>query len=109
VYGLSWVGIKTPDIFDYVFASHSFPPAGANRGRYENQQVDDWLAQAKASQDLAKKATFYRKVAAQVQADSVYAPLWYEDQLVIRQKNLRGYVIAPDGGYGGLNWLEKQP
>jgi len=30
LYGLSWVGVSTPDIFRYAFHSASLPPAGAN-------------------------------------------------------------------------------
>ncbi|WP_455203940.1 ABC transporter substrate-binding protein, partial [Kaarinaea lacus] len=34
MYSLSWIGVKTPDIFKYVFHSEAVPPHGANRGRF---------------------------------------------------------------------------
>ena len=40
VFSLSWVGLKMPDIFRYVFHSSSVPPNGANRGRFDNVEVD---------------------------------------------------------------------
>ncbi|MGB5835255.1 MAG: ABC transporter substrate-binding protein, partial [Thiohalocapsa sp.] len=40
LYGLTWVGIRTPDIFRYVFHSDSMPPDGANRGRYRSDAAD---------------------------------------------------------------------
>ena len=54
MYSLSWVGVKTPDIFHYIFHSHSIPPVGANRGRFENPNADALIEQAEASQDLKK-------------------------------------------------------
>ncbi len=103
LYGLSWVGIKTPDIFEYVFASTSFPPQGANRGRYTNSKVDAWIEQAKQVERLEEKAHFYRLIAQTIHEDRVYIPLWYEDQTLIRQARIQGYRLRPDGGYQGLN------
>jgi len=40
LYSLAWVGIKSPDIFRYAFHSDALPPAGANRGRFSDVQVD---------------------------------------------------------------------
>ena len=39
IYGLTWVGVRTPDIFRYAFHSASVPPDGANRGRYRSAEA----------------------------------------------------------------------
>ena len=34
LFGLTWVGIKTPEIYAKAFGSDSFPPNGFNSGKY---------------------------------------------------------------------------
>ena len=51
LYSLSWVGIKTPDIFSYVFHSRSIPPHGANRGRFIDDTANRLIDEAEAAQD----------------------------------------------------------
>ena len=62
MYSLSWVGVKTPDIFHYIFHSRSIPPQGANRGRFVNSRADALIEQAEASQDLEEKRLHLQKL-----------------------------------------------
>lgn len=107
MYSLSWVGIKMPDIFRYVFASDSVPPAGANRGRYHNREVDELIDQAEKNPDLAQQASLYRQVQEIIHADLPYVPLWYEDQVVVSRQSVSGYTLASDGNYDGLAMVRK--
>ena len=43
LYGLTWVGIKTPEIYRLAFHSASVPPAGANRGRLQDAELDELI------------------------------------------------------------------
>jgi peptide/nickel transport system substrate-binding protein len=103
LYSLSWVGVRTPDAFRYIFASDSLPPTGANRGRYRSEEVDDLLLQAESSESLQEQAKIYRQVAMQVHQDLAYVPLWYEDQYLVHGQRIEGYTLSPDGNYDGLN------
>ncbi len=102
LYSLSWVGLRTPDIFRYIFASDSLPPAGANRGRYASRRVDRLIAGAEAAASLEQQAGYYRQIAEQLHRDLPYVPLWYEDQYAIQGPRVDGYALAPDGNYDGL-------
>ncbi len=102
LYSLSWVGLRTPDIFRYIFASDSLPPAGANRGRYASERVDSLLRLAEQAQTLKRQADTYRQVAEQLHADLPYVPLWYEDQYAIQGPRVVGFNLSPDGNYDGL-------
>ena len=102
MYSLSWVGVKTPDIFHYIFHSHSVPPNGANRGRYADPQADALIEQAEASQDLKEKRFIYRNLQALLNKTLPYVPLWYEDHIFIANSDIEGYRVAPDGNYDGL-------
>jgi peptide/nickel transport system substrate-binding protein len=102
IYSLSWVGIRTPDIFRYVFHSQSVPPDGANRGRYRSLRVDRLIEVARAERDLDRQAELYRDLQALLLEDLPYVPLWYEDQIYAARSEVRGYRLAPDGNYDGL-------
>ncbi len=103
MYSLSWVGIKTPDIFKYVFHSSSLPPAGANRGRYVSATADSLIEAADAAPTLAEQAEYYHELQAYLLEALPYVPLWYEDHVAVTRRGVSGYVLAPDGNYDGLN------
>ncbi len=102
MYSLAWVGIKTPDIFRYIFHSDSIPPGGANRGRYRSPKVDRLIEAAEEEQDLVQKAPLYRKLQRLLLEELPYVPLWYEDHIFIYRDHIQGYHLASDGNYDGL-------
>ena len=108
LYGLTWVGVRTPDIFRYVFHSASIPPDGANRGRYRSPVADDLIERARAEPDLADQATLYRQLQALLLADLPYVPLWYEDQIAVMRTDLEDYRLAPDGNYDALTDVRRK-
>ncbi|THB75374.1 MAG: ABC transporter substrate-binding protein [Gammaproteobacteria bacterium] len=108
MYSLKWVGIKTPDIFEYVFHSKSIPPSGANRGRYTNQQVDQLIDSAKTFDDLDDRLEVFRNIQQLVFDDMAYVPLWYEGHFAATTNDLIGYRLTADGNYDSLNYVERK-
>ncbi|WP_243448516.1 ABC transporter substrate-binding protein [Candidatus Thiosymbion oneisti] len=106
LYSLSWVGIRTPDIFRYVFHSASVPPQGANRGRYRSPRADRLIETARAEQDPERQAEHYRELQALLLEELPYIPLWYEHQVYAYRSEVQGYRLAPDGNYDGLAEVE---
>ena len=102
MYSLAWVGVKTPDIFHYIFHSDAIPPHGANRGRFVNPQIDSLIERAEASQDMEHKRQTYRDLQALLLQTLPYVPLWYEDHIFVASHAVEGYHVAPDGNYDGL-------
>lgn len=102
VYSLAWVGIKTPDIFRYVFHSKSVPPEGANRGRFKDATVDALIDAAEQVPDTASQIILYRALQERLLATLPLVPLWYEDQVYAARDGINGYSLAPDGNYDGL-------
>jgi len=102
MYSLAWVGVKSPDIFRYAFHSASLPPAGANRGRFSDPQVDGLLEQAMAAADLQHQAQLYGRLQARLLEQLPYVPLWYEDQFFVARGDMEGYELAADGSYDAL-------
>ncbi|HWT29124.1 MAG TPA: ABC transporter substrate-binding protein [Methylophilaceae bacterium] len=97
LYGLTWVGIKTPEIYRLAFHSQSIPPKGANRGRYRDPMLDalidvqDWVG-----------------VTERVHQQLPYVPLWYEGQFAAMREGLIHYPLRPDGNWDGLATIERQ-
>ena len=106
LYGLTWVGVRTPDIFRYVFHSASIPPDGANRGRYRAPEADRLIEAARSDPDLTRQALIYRELQVLLLKALPYLPLWYEDQIYASRQEISGYRLAPDGNYDGLVDIE---
>jgi len=96
LYGLTWVGIKTPEIYSKAFGSTYTPPYGFNRGRYADAKLDalllneDWPA-----------------VTAQIHAQLPYIPLWYEGQSVAMRQELQYYAPKADGNWDDLATIKR--
>jgi peptide/nickel transport system substrate-binding protein len=91
LFGLTWVGIKTPEIYAKAFGSQSFAPNGFNRGRFADAVLDELLAK----EDWVAAT---RRIHAQLP----YIPLWYEGQFAAFNKNIKNYVPKPDGNWDDL-------
>ncbi|ABE50117.1 ABC transporter substrate-binding protein [Methylobacillus flagellatus] len=91
LYGLMWVGIKTPEIYHHAFHSSSVPPKGANRGHYADPKTDELIA-----------VSDWASVAERVHAQLPYIPLWYEGQFAATRDHIKGYSLQPDGSWDGL-------
>ena len=91
LYGLTWVGIKTPEIYRLAFHSDSVPPAGANRGHLQDKQLDGLIENGD-----------WRGTTTRVHQLLPYVPLWYEGQFAVLRKTLRSYAPAADGNWDGL-------
>ncbi len=95
LYGLTWVGIKTPEIYRLAFHSASIPPKGANRGRLRDAALDKLIEQ----QD-------WQQVTARAHQQLPYVPLWYEGQFVAMRKDLVDYGLKSDGNWDGLATIQ---
>lgn len=91
LYGLTWVGIKTPEIYRLAFHSDSVPPRGANRGHLQDKKLDSLIDRGD-----------WRGTTARVHQLLPYVPLWYEGQFAVLRKTLHGYMPAADGNWDGL-------
>jgi len=102
VFSLSWVGIVDPDIYRWILHSKMWPPKGANRGRYANPQVDQWLEAAGRAEDREQRRLLYTRIEKQMAADQVYIPLWYEPVIAVSGPRISGFSPTPDGSLLGL-------
>jgi peptide/nickel transport system substrate-binding protein len=91
LFGLTWVGIKTPEIYAKAFGSQYFPPNGFNRGRFSDATLDALLAQED-----------WPAATQRIHAQLPYIPLWYEGQFAAYRNTISVYRPQPDGNWDGL-------
>ena len=103
MYALRWIGSnEDPDIFRYTYGTSSFPPKGANRGRYSNLRVDALLAAADAETDQPKRRADYVEVQKILAVDLPGIPLWYPNNEVVHSRRIDG--VKPEGS-GAFDYL----
>lgn len=107
MYSLQWVGIKSPDIYKYIFHSNSIPPKGANRGRYSNASVDKLLEKVENTESLEEQAEIYENIQQKIHTDLPFIPLWYENHFFAAQNNIKNYQLSKDGNYDGLKHIQR--
>jgi len=113
LYSLSWVAVKSPDIFRYVYHSHSIPDSngkgstGANRNAYRDKLVDEYIEKAEHTYDIKKRVEYYRKIHKRLIETVPVMPLWYEEHMAAYRDNLRNYRISYDGNFDSLSQVKK--
>jgi peptide/nickel transport system substrate-binding protein len=107
MYLLRWIGSnEDPDIFRYTTATESFPPKGANRGRYSNAHVDALLKQASTESDQTARKRDYVSVQKTLADELPVIPLWYPDNVVVHSSRLKGVVLNASGNFDFLRTAE---
>lgn len=99
LYGLTWVGIADPDIYRYAFHSKQVPPEGANRGRYDNPEIDRLVLEGRRELSRSKRMEIYRKVQLLLSRDLPVLPLWVNRNILLRDRRLAGFTVTPDEDY----------
>jgi len=102
LYSLAWVGVTDPDSYYRIFHSTMQPPLGANRGAYANAELDALLAAARGTDDREQRRRLYADVQRLVADDLPVIPLWWQQNVVVKQRALRGFEPAPDGDLRSL-------
>ncbi|MBI5017571.1 MAG: ABC transporter substrate-binding protein [Deltaproteobacteria bacterium] len=99
---LRWVGMNDPDSFHFLFHSASIPPAGANRGRYRNAEVDALIDASRGEPDPERRRVLYLRIQEALARDVAYASLWWLDNVVVLRRGFTGFRPLPGGEYTSL-------
>lgn len=108
LWGLSWIGFKDPDIYYYAFAKDSFPPSGANRGRFDNSELNQLLAKGQSTIDLEERKKIYKEVQKIVNEQLPYVFLFHEENFAVMGRNIHGFQLYADGRYASLKNVTKE-
>ena len=105
-----WIGAnENPDIFRYVYSSGAFPPHGANRGFYDNPEMDRLISDAEATTDRAQQRQDYVQVQQIAARDLPDLNLWYLDAVVVHDRRIGNFRPSPSGTFDFLRNVAFQP
>jgi peptide/nickel transport system substrate-binding protein len=102
LYSLVWVGVSDPDVYYRIFHSAMQPPVGTNRGAYANPEMDALVAAARATDDRVERRRLYGAVQRLAADDLPVVPLWWAENVVVKNRALQGFRPAPDGDLHAL-------
>ncbi len=108
LYSLSWIGIVDPDIYYSIFHSDMMPPEGNNRNRYKNSEIDRLVTEGQKALSHKDRKKIYSKVQ-KIAADELpYISLWYPKNVAAMRKNVKGFVLLPDGDLSSFKNIYKE-
>ena len=102
LFALAWFGVQEPDHYHAMLHSEMIPPHGINRGGFADDEVDALTVAARGPIPRAARYGLYRRVAEIVQRDVPYVPLWWADNVVVKNRRLGGFVASPTGDLRAL-------
>jgi len=101
MYALQWVGgaLADPDILRRVFHSQQVPPAGFNRGRFSDPEIDRLIDEASNATDYETRRELYGKVQQRIAEAAPYISLWHRTNFALAQPGLEGIHLSPQGDF----------
>lgn len=99
---LDRVGVSDPDIYYQLFHSKSVPPAGANRGRYQNGRLDQLTEAGRITLDRDRRKELYEEVQQIVSDELPYISLWHKENIAVVKREVEGYRLYLNGDFYAL-------
>ena len=88
-----------PDILRRVFHSNQIPPAGFNRGRFNDPKVDALLDEVSRTTDETRRKALFGEAQRAIAEQVPYICLWTKINNVVGQRTLEGLRASPSGDY----------
>jgi peptide/nickel transport system substrate-binding protein len=105
--------LTEPDFFRWFFHSSNIPDAEhkdrSNRWRYRSPEVDRLSDAGRRELDPARRKAIYAELQRLTATDLPIIPLWHEDNVVLSNVDVQGYVATPNAGFDGLVSTTKRP
>lgn len=90
-----------PNVLRVFLHSSSIPPAGANRGRVRDPELDALLDEGDAERDPDKRRAIYAALEHLVRDRAELIPLWHEDQVAVASTRAQSFRPSAEG-----RWLD---
>jgi peptide/nickel transport system substrate-binding protein len=97
-----WTEINDPDVLRLRFHSRYRPPAGSNRGGYDNPEVDRLIEEGAATLEEPARRAIYARAQRLLAADLPYVSLWHRDVVVARRARVRNFRLTPGADFSVL-------
>ncbi|MDJ0781543.1 MAG: ABC transporter substrate-binding protein [Desulfosarcinaceae bacterium] len=106
---MRWVGVTEPDFFYDLFHSSQIPPAGRNRGRYTNPEMDRLVTEGRLTTDPDARKRIYAEVQDLVARELPYISLWHPNNISVVHRRVQGYEQHPMAGYSSFRMVSLAP
>jgi peptide/nickel transport system substrate-binding protein len=94
--------LAEPNTLRVFLHSRSMPPAGANRARVHDAEVDSALDEGDSTLDTDERRDAYARLERRVLEQAYWIPLWHEDQTVVTSARARTFLPSAEGRWLGL-------
>jgi peptide/nickel transport system substrate-binding protein len=91
-----------PNVLRHFLHGAFVPPAGANRGRVHDAELDALLEAGDREIDPERRRALYARVEAHEREQMHWIPLWYEDQVAVTSERARAFQPSAEGRWLGL-------
>jgi peptide/nickel transport system substrate-binding protein len=91
-----------PNVLRHFLHGAFVPPAGANRGRVHDAELDALLDEGERGPDADSRRSVYAQVEAREREEMHLLPLLYEDQVVVTSTRARSFVPSAEGRWLSL-------
>jgi peptide/nickel transport system substrate-binding protein len=92
-----------------VFHSQQVPPAGFNRGRYNNPDVDRLIDLATSALDETERKKYYSAAQKIIAEDAPYIPIWNRVNALVAQPSLANLHLNLLSDFLSLKDVRKAP
>jgi len=94
--------MSEPNVLRHFLHGAFVPPAGANRGRVRDAELDALLDQGDETVDPDARRAIYARVEARERDEMHILPLVYEDQVVVTSERARAFIPSAEGRWLSL-------
>ncbi len=94
--------VTEPNVLRVFLHSSSVPPAGANRGRVKDPEVDRLLEAGDTFLDAKRRRSTYAELEVRVREKAWLLPLFHEDHVTVASERARAFAPSAEGRWLGL-------
>lgn len=94
--------LTEPNVLRVFLHSSSIPPAGANRGRIRDAELDALLERGDAERDPASRRKVYASLEEVMRERAWMIPLWHEDQIAVTSARAASFRPSAEGRWLSL-------
>ncbi len=109
IFSLQWTEILDPDVYRMRFGSVFEPPAGFNRGRYRNPEVDRLLEEGTRGASKEERRRVYSRIQRILAEEVPYVCLWHKSNAAVLSRRVRGFSLTPAGDFSVLAGVTLEP
>jgi peptide/nickel transport system substrate-binding protein len=91
-----------PNVLRHFLHGSFVPPAGANRGRVHDAELDALLDEGDRTPEPDERRLIYARVEARERDEMHLLALWYEDQVTVTSPRARSFVPSAEGRWLGV-------